>query len=46
MRNEGHGMTRFVWSMVMPDTARRTMAALLPVLARSQRLYVGFGAAG
>lgn len=45
MRNEGYGMTRFVWSMVMPDTSRRTMAALLPVLARSKRLYVGFGAA-
>lgn len=46
MRNEGNGMSRFIWSMVMPDTARRTMAALHPVLARSKRLYVGFGAAG
>lgn len=46
MRNEGNGMSRFVWSMVMPQQAGRTMAALMPVLDRSRRLYVVLGAAG
>lgn len=46
LRGENLGMTRFVWSDVMPSAARRTMAALVPALARSQRLYVDLGATG
>ena len=39
LRAEGHGMSRFVWSMVMPDTARRSMAELRRSLDQSRRLY-------
>jgi hypothetical protein len=39
MRAEDHGMSRFVWSMVMPDTARRSMAELRRGLDQSRRLY-------
>ena len=46
LRKENHGMTRFVWSMVMPRTSRQTMAELVPALARSQRLYIDLGATG
>lgn len=45
LRGENLGMTRFVWSAVMPGAARRTMAELVPALARSQRLYVDLRAA-
>lgn len=44
LRAENLGMTRFVWSMVMPSETRRTMTDLLRSLARSQRLYVDLGA--
>jgi hypothetical protein len=40
MRADLRGMTRFVWSMVMPDTARKTMADLARALDQSYRLYV------
>jgi len=40
MRAEGQGMTRFVWSMVMPDTARKSMEDLRRALDQSRRLYV------
>ncbi len=40
VRAQGCGMTRFVWSMVMPRQARRTMAELALALRRSRRLYV------
>lgn len=40
VRAEGCGMSRFMWSMVMPDRARRTMAGLSVALERSHRLYV------
>lgn len=47
VRAEGCGMTRFIWPMVMPDRARRTMAELANALQRSHRLYVtGIGLAG
>ena len=39
MRAEDHGMSRFVWSMVMPDTARRSMAELRRSIDQSRRLY-------
>ena len=39
MRAEGRGMSRFVWSMVMPDTARRSMEELRSALGQSRRLY-------
>ena len=35
----GRGMTRVVWSMIMPDTARRSMAELSRGLDQSRRLY-------
>lgn len=40
VRAESCGMSRFTWSAVMPDRARRTMAELAHVLERSRRLYV------
>jgi hypothetical protein len=40
MRAELPGMTRFIWSTVMPDTARKTMADLARALDQSYRLYV------
>ena len=40
MRAGLHGMTRFTWSMVMPDSARQTMTALAYALDQSHRLYV------
>ena len=46
LRGIGHGMTRIVWSMVMPRQARLSMAELAESLKQSQRLYVpGFAAA-
>jgi hypothetical protein len=33
-------MTRFIWSDVMPQNARRTMAELAHALDQSYRLYV------
>lgn len=35
----GRGMSRFVWHMVMPDTARRSMEELRRALEQSRRLY-------
>ncbi len=40
MRADRRGMTRFVWSMVMPLQARRTMTDLKHALEESRRLYV------
>jgi hypothetical protein len=40
MRAEFFGMTRFVWEMVMPRSARRTMERLSYHLEQSRRLYV------
>ncbi|MGI3783841.1 MAG: hypothetical protein ACRYG2_23995, partial [Janthinobacterium lividum] len=40
VRAEGCGMSRFVWSMISPGRARRTMAELSLALERSRRLYV------
>jgi hypothetical protein len=40
MRADLRGMTRLVWSMVMPDSARRTMTDLARALDQSYRLYV------
>ncbi len=40
MRAEFFGMTRFVWEMVMPRSARRTMERLCYHLEQSRRLYV------
>ncbi|MCW2810834.1 MAG: Transcriptional regulator, AbiEi antitoxin, Type system [Friedmanniella sp.] len=40
MRADCWGMTRFVWSMVMPGQARRTMVDLRHALEESRRLYV------
>jgi hypothetical protein len=40
MRAGLRGMTRFVWPMVMPQQARRTMAELCGALEQSRRLYV------
>ncbi|MGI3779894.1 MAG: hypothetical protein ACRYG2_03875 [Janthinobacterium lividum] len=40
VRGENCGMSRFTWSTVMPDRARRTMAELAHALERSRRLYV------
>ena len=40
MRADLHGMTRFVWSDVMPHNARRTMSGLARALEQSYRLYV------
>ena len=40
MRADLRGMSRLTWSMVMPDTARRTMADLARALDQSYRLYV------
>jgi Transcriptional regulator, AbiEi antitoxin len=40
MRADLRGMTRFIWSEVMPDAARRTMAELAQALDQSYRLYV------
>lgn len=39
MRAENRGMSRFVWSMIMPDTARKSMADLRRSLDQSRRLY-------
>jgi hypothetical protein len=40
MRADLRGMSRFIWSDVMPQNARRTMAELAHALDRSYRLYV------
>jgi hypothetical protein len=40
MRAGRRGMTRFVWSEVMPSRARRTMDELRSALIDSKRLYV------
>jgi Transcriptional regulator, AbiEi antitoxin len=40
MRADGRGMSRFVWSDVMPRNARRTMIQLRVALDQSRRLYV------
>ena len=40
MRADLRGMTRFVWSEVMPRTASRTMLDLARALDQSYRLYV------
>jgi Transcriptional regulator, AbiEi antitoxin len=40
MRADLRGMTRFVWSEVMPHSARRTMTELAHSLTQSYRLYV------
>ena len=40
MRADLRGMTRFVWSMVMPQQASRTMRDLAQALEQSRRLYV------
>ena len=40
MRAEFFGMSRFVWEMVMPRSARRTMERLRYHLEQSRRLYV------
>lgn len=40
MRADFRGMTRFIWSEVMPHSAYRTMAELVRALDRSYRLYV------
>lgn len=40
MRAGGRGMSRFVWSDVMPNRARRTMDELRMALVDSKRLYV------
>lgn len=40
MRADFRGMSRFVWSMVMPQQARRTMDELRHALDQSRRLYV------
>jgi Transcriptional regulator, AbiEi antitoxin len=39
MRAGLHGMSRFTWSMVMPDSARQTMMELARALDQSYRLY-------
>ena len=43
MRAYRWGMTRLVWSIVMPDRAARTMAELRAALRQSRRLYVPVG---
>jgi hypothetical protein len=40
MRAGNRGMTRFIWSEVMPRSARRTMTDLKAALDQSRRLYV------
>jgi hypothetical protein len=40
MRAGSRGMTRFIWSDVMPRNARRTMADLSAALDQSRRLHV------
>jgi hypothetical protein len=40
MRADFRGMSRFIWSEVMPHQARRTMADLARALDQSYRLYV------
>jgi len=40
MRADLRGMTRFIWSEVMPHRARRTMADLAQALDQSHRLYI------
>lgn len=40
MRADSLGMSRFVWSDVMPRNARRTMTGLRAALDQSRRLYV------
>ena len=40
MRAEYFGMSRFVWELVMPRSARRTMERLRYDLEQSRRLYV------
>lgn len=39
LRAGGRGMSRFVWNMVMPDTARRSMTDLRRAMDQSRRLY-------
>ena len=39
MRAESRGMSRFTWSMVMPDSARRSTSDLRRALDESRRLY-------
>ena len=43
MRADRRGMTRLVWSMVMPQRAARTMTELRQALHQSRRLYVSVG---
>ena len=43
MRADRRGMTRFVWSTVMPQRAARTMSELREALHQSRRLYVPVG---
>ncbi|HEY0239953.1 MAG TPA: hypothetical protein VGC37_15045, partial [Friedmanniella sp.] len=40
MRSTSCGMSRFTWSEVQPDVARRRMAQLAYELEESRRLYV------
>lgn len=40
IRADLRGMTRFIWSDVMPQKARRTMSDLAEALEQSYRLYV------
>ena len=40
MRADSRGMSRFVWSDVMPRNVRRTMSELRAALDQSRRLYV------
>ena len=39
MRAEGRGLSRFIWNMVMPNSARHSMDDLRRALERSRRLY-------
>jgi putative AbiEi antitoxin of type IV toxin-antitoxin system len=39
MRAEGRGMSRFIWNMVMPSSARKSMDDLRRALDQSRRLY-------
>jgi hypothetical protein len=40
MRAGQRGMSRFTWSMIMPDSSRQTMTELARALDQSRRLYV------
>ena len=39
LRAEDYGMSRFVWNMIMPDTARNSLSELRRSLDQSRRLY-------